>query len=147
MEESTALDPAETREFYGIIMEQAGHMRRRVDPEPFLLGDLAINCDRRLVSVDGVQVDLTAKEYELLRVLSLNAGRVSTFDALIRQVWGAYGYANHKLVRSLVKSLRRKIGDDARAPDYIFNVRGIGYRMARLAELEVESQTSEVSSY
>ncbi len=122
-------------------------LRRRVDPEPFLLGDLAINYDRRLVSVAGDQVDLTAKEYELLRVLSLNAGRVSTFDALIRQVWGVYGYANHKLVRSLVKSLRRKIGDDARAPDYIFNVRGIGYRMARPAELEVESQTSEVSSY
>lgn len=53
---------------------------------------------------------------------------------LIRQDYGAYGYANHKLVRSLIKSLRRKIGDDARAPNYIFNVRGVGYRMARSAD-------------
>ena len=60
-------------------------LRRRADPEPFLLGDLAINYDQRLVSVAGVPVELTAKEFELLRVLSLNAGRVSTFDALIRQ--------------------------------------------------------------
>ena len=106
-------------------------LRRRADPEPFILGDLAINYDQRLVSVAGVRVELTAKEYELLRVLSLNAGRVSTFDAVIRQVWGEYGYANNKLVRSLVKSVRRKIGDDARAPDYILNERGVGYRMAR----------------
>ena len=112
-------------------------LRRRADPEPFLLGELAINYDRRLVSVGGVQVDLTAKEFNLLRVLSLNAGRVSTFDALIRQVWGAHGYANHKLVRSLIKTLRRKIGDDARAPDYIFNVRGVGYRMARPGDVKV----------
>ena len=105
-------------------------LRRRADPEPFLLGNLAINYDQRLVSVAGVQVELTAKEFDLLRVLSLNAGRVSTFDALIHKVWGEYGYANHKLVRSLIKSLRRKIGDDARAPNYIFNVRGVGYRMA-----------------
>ncbi len=105
-------------------------LRKRSDPEPFLLGDLAIDYDRRLVTVAGDQVDLTVKEFELLRMLSLNAGRVTTFDALIRQVWGAHGYANHKLVRSFIKTLRRKIGDDARAPDYIFNVRGVGYRMA-----------------
>ena len=121
-------------------------LRRRVDPEPFLLGDLAINYDRRLVSVAGVQVELTAKEFDLLRVLSLNAGRVTTFDALIRQVWGAYGYANHKLARSLIKSLRRKIGDDARAPDYIFNVRGVGYRMARPVDHKAASRSSGIPS-
>ena len=121
-------------------------LRRRADPEPFILGDLAINYDLRRVSVADVQVELTAKEYELLRVLSLNAGRVSTFDALIHQVWGEYGYANHKLVRSLIKSLRRKIGDDARAPDYILNVRGVGYRMARPDDHKAVSQVPEVLS-
>ncbi len=115
-------------------------LRRRADPEPFLLGDLAINYDQRLVSVAGVPVELTAKEFELLRVLSLNAGRVSTFDALIRQIWGEYGYANHKLVRSLIKTLRRKLGDDARAPDYILNVRGVGYRMPQPANHRAGTQ-------
>ncbi len=117
-------------------------LRRRADSELYLQGDLAINFDLRQVSVAGVQVDLTAKEFDLLRVLAMNAGRVSTFDALIRQVWGEYGYANHKLVRSLIKSLRRKIGDDARAPDYIFNVRGVGYRMVGPSEPKVASQES-----
>ncbi len=122
-------------------------LRRRADPEPFLLGDLAIDYDRRLVSVAGVQVDLTAKEFELLRVLSLNAGRVSTFDALIRQVWGARGYANHKLVRSLIKTLRRKLGDGAQVPNYIFNVRGVGYRMPRPDNLKTISQELDATSF
>ena len=129
-----------------LVARVRASLRRRMDPEPFLLGGLAIDYDRRLVSVAGVQVDLTAKEYALLRVLCLNAGRVSTFDALIRQVWGEYGYANPKLVRSLVKTLRRKIGDDARAPDYIFNVRGVGYRMPRPDEragLEAASRAQD----
>ena len=121
-------------------------LRRRADPEPFVLGNLAINYDRRLVSVAGVPVELTAKEFELLRVLSLNAGRVSTFDALIRQLWGPYGLANHKLVRSLIKTLRRKIGDDASDPDYIFNVRGVGYRMARPEERKTAPGEPEISS-
>lgn len=72
--------------------------------------------------------------------------RVVDVAPLILQVWGAYGYANHKLVRSLIKSLRRKIGDDARAPDYIFNVRGVGYRMARPDERKAASQEAEVPS-
>ena len=79
-------------------------------------------------------------------MLSANAGRVSTFDALILQVLGEYGYANHKLVRSLIKTLRRKLGDDARAPDYILNVRGVGYRMPRPADHKEASQVSVVPS-
>ena len=67
-------------------------------------------------------------------------------DSLIRQVWGEYGYANHKLVRSLIKSLRRKIGYDARAPDYILNVRGVGYRMPRPADHKAASQVPAAPS-
>ena len=109
-------------------------LRSRVEPEPLLLGDLAVDFDRRQVTVDGIGVDLTGKEFELLRVLSLNAGRVMNFESLIRQVWGGRGYANKKLVRTLIKALRRKLGDDARAPTFIFNVHGVGYRMPRPGE-------------
>ena len=109
-------------------------LHRRADPEPFVLGKLTIDYDRRRVSVDGVRVDLTATEYELLRVLSLNAGRVMTFDTLMRQVWGSRAYANQKLVRAFVKKLRQKLSDDARQPTYLFNERGVGYRMARPGE-------------
>ena len=109
-------------------------LRRRADPVPMVLGDLAIDYDRRRVSVAGRAVELTATEYELLRVLSLNAGRVSTYDTLLRQVWGGRGHGDPKLVRAIVKRLRRKLGDDAADPVYIFNERGVGYRMARPGE-------------
>ena len=83
------------------------------------------------MSVAGRPVELTATEYELLRVLSRNAGRVSTFDALLRQVWGGRHNGDTELVRTFVKKLRRKLGDDAASPAYIVNERGVGYRMAR----------------
>ena len=104
-------------------------LRKRAEPQPFVLGELAIHYDRRRVSVDGQPVDLTATEYELLRVLSLGTGRVVTFDSLIRQVWRGRKHANRKLVRSFIRSLRDKLGDDAGAPTYIFSERGVGYRM------------------
>ena len=106
-------------------------LRKRAEPEPWLLGDLAIHYEQRRVSVAGRAVPLTATEYELLRVLSRNAGRVSTYDALLHQVWDGRHDGDTELVRSFVKKLRRKLGDDAASPTYIVTERGVGYRMAR----------------
>ena len=106
-------------------------LRKRAEPEPFALGDLAIHFDRRHVSVGGQPVELTVTEYELLRVLSVSAGRVMTFDSLLRQVWRGRGHASPNLVRAFIKTLRSKLGDDAGDPTYIFSQRGVGYRMGR----------------
>ena len=106
-------------------------LRRRADPEPFVLGDLAIDYDRCRVTVAGREVELTAAEYELLRVLSLNAGRVTTSETLLNRVWSGRGNGDTKVVRAFVKQLRQKLGDDAATPAWIFNVRGVGYRMPR----------------
>ena len=106
-------------------------LRRRAEPEPFVLGDLAIQYEERGVTVGGRPVRLTVTEYELLRVLSLNAGRVTTYDSLIRQVWGGQESGGPELVRTFVKKLRRKLDDDVASPAYIFNERGVGYRIAR----------------
>ena len=106
-------------------------LRRAADPEPYRLGDLAIRYEERRVSVAGRDVALTATEYELLRVLSRGAGRVSTTDDLLRQVWGGRHPGDTELVRTYVKKLRRKLGDKAAKPAYIVNVRGVGYRMTR----------------
>ena len=105
-------------------------LRRRARPEPFRLGDLAIHYEQRRVRVAGRPAPLTATEYELLRVLSLSAGRVVTYGALLRQVWSGRESGGPKVVRAFVKTLRRKLGDDAARPTYIFNERGVGYRMA-----------------
>ena len=109
-------------------------LRRHEEPEPFMHGPLAIDYGRRRVTLAADAIDLTATEYELLRVLSLNAGRVVTYDTLLRRVWsGRYG-ADANLVRIFVRNLRRKLGDDAANPAWIFNERGVGYRMAEPGE-------------
>ncbi|MXX91279.1 MAG: response regulator [Boseongicola sp. SB0677_bin_26] len=109
-------------------------LRRHADPEPFVLGDLAIDYDRRRVSVAGRTVELTPTEYDLLRTLSLNAGRVTTYEALLDQVWSDRSNGSWKVVRAFVKQLRAKLGDAAASPAWIFNVRGVGYRMPRPGE-------------
>ena len=104
-------------------------LRRVARPEPFALGALAIHYEARRVTVGGAEVSLTATEYDLLRILSLNAGRVVTYDALTRQVWSGREAGNDDLVRNFIKKLRAKLGEDAADPAWIFNVRGVGYRM------------------
>ena len=106
-------------------------LRRRSNPAPFVLGELAIDYDRRRVSVAGRPVTLTATEYDLLRVLAEGAGRVLTHEDLLRQVWAGRGTGNPKKVRAYVKRLRHRLGDDSARPTWIFNERGVGYRMAR----------------
>ena len=109
-------------------------LRRVTQPEPFALGELAIHYEEHRVTVAGRQVELTAKEYELLRVLSLNAGRVVTYESLLRQVWSGGEAADATWVRNFVKKLRAKLGEDAQSATSIFSVRGVGYRMARPSE-------------
>ncbi len=109
-------------------------LRARTPTEPFALGGLAIDYERRRVSVDGNAVTLTATEYEVLRILSVEAPRVVTTAALLRQAWGAHLDPNvrseaHR-VRAFVRKLRTKLGDDAGPPRLILNERGVGYRMA-----------------
>ncbi len=106
-------------------------LRRVAGPEPFTLGELSIRYDQRRVAVAGQPVQLTPTEYELLRVLSMNAGRVVTHESLLRQAWrrGDQRPPDPKLVRAVVKRLRHKLGDDAANPAYVRNERGVGYLM------------------
>ena len=103
---------------------------RSAEATPFVSGELCIRYDTREVSLAGRPIELTATEYELLRVLSLNAGRVVTRDTLLHQVWGRRAKHKTEAVRTFVKKLRRKLGDDAAEPTYIFTKRGVGYRFA-----------------
>ena len=114
-----------------LIARVRAALRRRDGAEPFVLGELAIDYERRHVTLAGNSVELTPTEYELLRVLSLNAGRVVTYSSLLRQAWSDRDRisADGKLVRAVVKRLRDKLGDDADRPVYILNERGVGYRM------------------
>ncbi len=106
-------------------------LRRHEEPEPFVLGELTIDYGRRRVTVAGNAVELTATEYELLCALSLDAGRVLTYDTLLRRVWSGRHGADANAVRNFVRNLRRRLGDSAANPAWIFNERGVGYRMAK----------------
>ena len=104
-------------------------LRRHDRPAAFALGELCVRYDQRRVTVAGRELELTATEYELLRVLSQNAGRVLTYGRLLRSVWGKRGTDNPGRVRTYVKKLRHKLGDDAADPAYILTERAVGYRM------------------
>ncbi len=125
-----------------LVARVRGAMRRRLpastgEPsEPFVLGDLVIDYAERRVSVAGSAVHMTPTEYELLFELSVHAGRVLTFDALVDRVWGFGRSGNRGSVTTYVKRLRRKLGEDADSPKYIFAEPRVGYRMAKGEEPE-----------
>ena len=74
---------------------------------------------------------ITAIEYRMLLGISANAGRVLTYEHLLQRVCGAEGDGVLRPMRTLVRNLRRKLGDDADEPAYIANVPRVGYRMRR----------------
>lgn len=117
-----------------LIARVGAALRQRAEPEPFALGQLKILYDQRRATLAGQPLVLTATEFDLLRSLSVNAGRVTTYEMLLRQVWAGREHANEQLVRTFVKKLRRKLGDPADRPAYIVNERGVGYRMPHPVE-------------
>jgi two-component system alkaline phosphatase synthesis response regulator PhoP len=91
--------------------------------------DLHIDLDRFKVSVRGEYIELTPKEFELLRVLATHPGKVYTRDELLERIWG-YEYAGDtRTVDVHVRHLRQKIERDPSNPEYIETLRGIGYRL------------------
>ena len=100
-------------------------------PENYLLEDLVINYTERRVALAGQPVVLTATEYALLFELSTNAGMVLTHGQLLQRVWDQGHSGDAGLVRTVVKRLREKLGDDAYEPKYIFTEPRVGYRMGK----------------
>ena len=100
-------------------------------PENYLLEDLVINYTERRVALAGQPVVLTATEYALLFELSTNAGMVLTHGQLLQRVWDQGHSGDAGLVRTVVKRLRQKLGDDAYEPKYIFTEPRVGYRMGK----------------
>ena len=83
--------------------------------EPYRLGDLTVDHVARSVTVSGRAARLTPTEYKVLHELCADAGRVLTYDHLLERVWGEGSAGDPRRVRTLVKDLRRKLGDDARS--------------------------------
>ena len=91
-------------------------------------GPVRMDVERHVVSVDGEQVSLPLKEFELLEMLLRNAGRVLTRGQLIDRVWGSDYVGDTKTLDVHVKRLRSKVEPDPSAPQHIVTVRGLGYK-------------------
>ncbi len=108
---------------------QAALRREEAPQEPYRSGNLVIDYAERRVTLDASRVVLTATEYDLLCAMSVNAGRVSTYEYLLHRVWRTRHGGSARSVRAFIKKLRRKLGDEAARPTYIFSEHGVGYRM------------------
>lgn len=123
--------PYSTRELLARIRAV---MRRRVEAEPeedFALvevGGVRMDVDRHAVEVDGAEIAMPLKEFELLEVLLRNAGRVLTRGQLIDRVWGSDYFGDTKTLDVHIKRIRSKIEPNPSDPVRLLTVRGLGYR-------------------
>ena len=130
-----------------LVARVGASLRRREAPERapqqglFQLGDLTVDYARRWVTVGGRTVVLTQTEYRLLCELAVNAGQTLSRDLLMSRVWSSREPDDSGVVRAYVKRLRRKLGESAADPRYIFNEPRIGYRLG-----EAEEQDGVMSS-
>ncbi len=97
----------------------------------FRTGGLVLDFERRQLTVDGVVVHLTHTQYEVLKYLAMNAGKVVTHRTLLRAVWGPQYENNAQYLRIFIGQLRRKIEPDPSRPRYLLTDPGIGYRLQR----------------
>jgi two-component system KDP operon response regulator KdpE len=117
----------------GELMARMRVVMRRLSggaDEPVLqAGSLCMDLARRLVTVDENEVSLTPTEYDILRLLMQNAGKVITHRQLLRQVWGAAYEEEMHILRVNISNLRRKIEPDPTRPHYLITEPGVGYRL------------------
>ena len=100
----------------------------------FRAGKLTIDYGKRRVFLDGRDVGLTQNEYKLVALLGLHAGKVLTYDYLIRELWGPSARSDNQILRVNMANIRRKIEQNPAQPAYIFTEVGVGYRMIEADE-------------
>jgi two-component system KDP operon response regulator KdpE len=115
-----------------LLARMRAAQRRAAAPagEPlYAAGELVVDLARRRVILAGQEVQLTPTEFDLLRVLVVNAGKVLTHHQLLRQVWGAGYESESHMLRVNIHNLRRKLEPDPSRPRYIVTEPGVGYRL------------------
>ncbi len=121
--------PFSTGELMARIRAALRHSTQSAAEPVFETDDLQVDLTRRQVKVGGDEISLTPTEYDLLRVLVQNAGRVLTHRQMLRQVWGNAYESEAHLLRVNMSNLRRKIEPDPSRPRYIITEPGVGYRL------------------
>jgi len=123
--------PFSVREFRSRVkaaLRRSEMLRGRPGGEPISAGEIEIDFERRAVSARGEAVRLTYVEFEILTSLAGAPGRVMTREMLLEQVWGDSAYRDPRTIDVHIRHLREKLEADPRRPEYLFTVRGVGYR-------------------
>jgi DNA-binding response OmpR family regulator len=123
--------PFSMREFRSrvkAVLRRAELVQRDDDgDEPLVQGDLAIDFSKRQVEVRGEAVRLTYVEFEILSTLARAPGRVFSRTMLLERLWGDSSYRDPRTIDVHIRHLREKLERDAKSPEYLFTVRGVGY--------------------
>jgi two-component system, OmpR family, response regulator len=126
--------PFSMREFRSRVkaaLRRAGMGRspdEAVEDEPLEVAEMRIDFAKRSVRLRGDDVRTTFVEFEILRALALNPGRVFTRDMLLARIWGDSAYRDPRTIDVHIRHLREKVERDSKEPEYLFTVRGVGYR-------------------
>lgn len=121
--------PFSTGELMARMRVAMRHLAGKPDEPVLQVDNLQMDLSRRLVMVNDNQVSLTPTEYEILRLLLQNAGKVLTHHQLLRQVWGTAYESEMHILRVNISNLRRKIEPDPSRPHYLLTEPGVGYRI------------------
>ena len=96
----------------------------------YVVGDITIDYDKRIVTVNGENAHLTQNEYKIVSLLGKYAGKVLTYDFILKELWGPAASGDNKILRVNMANIRRKIEPNPAEPRYILTEIGVGYRMA-----------------
>jgi len=123
--------PFSMREFRSRVKAALRRSRMAVDPpdeDPIELGGLQIDPSRRMVTLSSEEVAVTYVEFEILSALARSPGRVLSRETLLEHVWGDSDYRDPRTVDVHIRHLREKLERDPKHPEFLFTVRGVGYR-------------------
>jgi DNA-binding response OmpR family regulator len=123
--------PFSMREFRSRVKAALRRSRMTAEPadeKPIELGELHIDPSRRMVTLSSEEVGVTYVEFEILSALARSPGRVLSRETLLEHVWGDSDYRDPRTVDVHIRHLREKLERDPKQPEFLFTVRGVGYR-------------------
>jgi DNA-binding response OmpR family regulator len=123
--------PFSMREFRSRVKAALRRSRMTVEPvdeDPLGYGELSIDPPRRVATLSGEPVDLTYVEFEILSTLARSPGRALSRETLLERVWGDSEYRDPRTIDVHIRHLREKLERNSKKPEYLFTVRGVGYR-------------------
>ena len=127
--------PFGTSELLARIRAAIRHTRTSLDNSQiaqsgkFTTGELTIDYDKHQVLLRGENAKLTVNEYKIVALLGKYAGKVLTYDFIIRELWGTKARSDNQILRVIMANIRRKNVENPGQPQYIFTEVGVGYRM------------------